>query len=126
MTNPMTPERLREIAETIEVFAEKADIQDDPLYEIDDLRAWADDVAEMQAWADAVSRVDSRLLPGGLRLYLWPNHQPDWTLGVAFALAGDEEEARRLIRAHPDNILEPEGAPEIHDEPFGFSRYGGG
>lgn len=62
----------------------------------------------------------------GLRLYVWPEHQRDWTSGICFALAHDEAEARALIRAHPDNYMEPDGPPEIHDAPVGYSRSGGG
>ena len=65
-------------------------------------------------------------MSNGLKLFLWPEHQRDWTSGVAFALAHDETEARALIRAHPDNYQEPDGSPQVIDEPFGFSRYGGG
>lgn len=63
-----------------------------------------------------------------MKLYLWPDHQRDWTAGVCFAIAEDEGQARDLIRQHPDNYQEPSGSPEVHelDEPFGFSRAGGG
>lgn len=63
---------------------------------------------------------------GDLKLFLWPEHQRDWSAGVCFALAHDEAEARELIRQHPDNTQEPEGAPEVHTAPMGFSRWGGG
>lgn len=60
-----------------------------------------------------------------LKLYLWTEHQRDWSSGVCFALAHDEAEARELIRAHPDNYQEPVGSPEVIDGPFGFSKGGG-
>ena len=61
----------------------------------------------------------------GLKLFLWREHQRDYSPGVCFALAHDEAEARELIRQHPDNYQEPEGPPEVHEAPMGFSRYGG-
>lgn len=64
--------------------------------------------------------------PRGLKLFVWPEHQRDYTAGVAFALAHDEAEARRLIREHPDNYEEPSGEPIVTDQPFGYSRAGGG
>ena len=60
-----------------------------------------------------------------LKLFVWPEHQWGYSAGVCFALAHDEAEARALIRAHPDNCLEPEGPPEVHTGVYGFSRYGG-
>jgi len=32
-----------------------------------------------------------------LRLYVWDNFNPDYTEGLAFAIAGSEKEARKLI-----------------------------
>jgi len=32
-----------------------------------------------------------------LKLYVWTNFQPNWSGGLAFAIAASETEARRLI-----------------------------
>jgi hypothetical protein len=32
-----------------------------------------------------------------LKLYVWTNYSPDYTSGLAFAIAKDETEARKLI-----------------------------
>lgn len=60
-----------------------------------------------------------------MKLYVWPEFQRDYSSGVAFALARDEAEARRLIREHPDCYEEPTGDPIVTDQPFGFARSGG-
>lgn len=83
----------------------------------------------------------------GLRLYVWRDVFRDYTEGVAFALAHDEEEARGLVfdsiewssaeayrawRDDPDHdeythpFYELAPAPEVHDAPFGFHVTGGG
>ncbi len=50
-----------------------------------------------------------------VQLYVWTDFCPDYTSGIAFALAHDEEEARTLIRcAHGDEPGEW-GSLTVHD-----------
>lgn len=82
----------------------------------------------------------------GLHLYVWKDVFRDYTPGIAFALAHNEDEARMLIlasmdygdaeaywawRNDPEKLweypyAELREAPEVHDEPFGIKIYGGG
>lgn len=85
-----------------------------------------------------------------LKLFVWENVLRDYTAGIAFALAHDADEARRLIVAQEyrpgeardqilsgarsiyDEELQPSIAPElkaepkVFDAPVGFALRGGG
>lgn len=67
-----------------------------------------------------------------MQLYVWTHFAPDWSEGVAFALAETIEEARALIMLSITETsrerLTPELASDpdiITGEPFGFSLEGG-
>ena len=65
---------------------------------------------------------------GVLRVYVWPWWAPDWTNGLAFAVACSENEAREMIIK--ENTFDPPtwGPCQVFDivEKPAFCVYGGG
>jgi hypothetical protein len=80
---------------------------------------------------------------GDLKLYVWDEVLCDYTCGIIFALARDENEARNQVK---QNICETYGYkgercdeywerstenremvsdPDVYDEPVGFAVWGG-
>lgn len=65
------------------------------------------------------------------KLFVWQDVFCDWTSGLAFAIAQDAEEARRVITAQmgykevPGDLAKP---PEVFEltGPVGFGIWGGG
>jgi len=62
-----------------------------------------------------------------LSLYVWTQFCPDYTDGLAFAIAETEEHARQLVT---DQLTwEPSDWGKVqvlpHDQPIGFGSYGG-
>lgn len=66
-----------------------------------------------------------------LKLFVWHNCLRDYTDGVMFALAYNEEEAREVIRENggrgmasvEQDLL---ATPTVYEEPVGHFVYGGG
>lgn len=50
----------------------------------------------------------------GLKLFVWPEFQPDYSKGLAFAIAESEEEAKNLIYEQTD--IEYEEGSEFYPE----------
>lgn len=65
-----------------------------------------------------------------MKLYLWQDVLCDYTSGCAFAIAESKEEAILLVAGYSGYILDELLAGECEerelDQPFGFSRGGGG
>lgn len=63
-----------------------------------------------------------------LKLYVFNHFSPDYTSGLAFAIAHDEVEARELIEKDRGFPVYDWGALSIHDlnTPFGTGVSGGG
>jgi hypothetical protein len=63
-----------------------------------------------------------------LRLYVWPQFSPDYTAGLAFAIATTEEQARQAIEQRLGFTPADWGPVEIHDatDPVAYARTGGG
>ena len=67
-----------------------------------------------------------------LKLFVWYNVRPDYTSGIAFALAHTVEQARKQIKKHSEdwewNSYKGEiaDAPTVYTRPFGFWMSGGG
>jgi len=62
-----------------------------------------------------------------LKLYVWTGFAPDWTDGLAFAIAKTEKEARKLIIAEYGMSTYDWGDLEIRDlkEPCAYFVTGG-
>ena len=62
-----------------------------------------------------------------LRLYVWPECAPDYTHGLAFAIATSEDEAVEMITQRMGWDPEEWGPLEMHpvDSPIGFGESGG-
>lgn len=63
-----------------------------------------------------------------LQLFVWTKYSPDYSGGLAFAIARDEAEARRLVIAANYGIDAADwGDLEVHDlkTPIGYSVTGG-
>lgn len=64
-----------------------------------------------------------------LRLFVWEGVLNDYSAGIMFALAHDEDEARRLVREasanSPSVVDDSEKKPDVYDAPRGFYLYGG-
>ena len=69
-----------------------------------------------------------------LKLYVWPEFQRDYAAGLAFAIAHDSDEARRLIAGaylpgfSPEDLYSLAANPEVFElnVPIAFARAGGG
>lgn len=69
-----------------------------------------------------------------LKLYVWTEFQRDYTLGLAFAIAHDSEEARRLVAGAYLSGFSPEDLDSLAARPLvfeldttiAFARTGGG
>ena len=73
-----------------------------------------------------------------MKLYVWEEVLNDWTEGIAFALAGSLEEAKKLIADSynknfgwtgddykiPSFLNDQE--PKVYDTPIGYTIWGGG
>jgi len=62
------------------------------------------------------------------KLYVWTGFEPDYTEGLAFAIAGDEDEARELVALKFGWPSITWGNLTIHNlnKPVGFCVSGGG
>lgn len=63
-----------------------------------------------------------------LKLFVWTDFSPDWTSGLAFAIAKDEEEAKKLVRGEHGIVSDREwGSLEVHElnSPIAFAVTGG-
>ena len=66
----------------------------------------------------------------GLKLFVWEDVLSDWTSGIAFALAHNEEEALKLrARQLGESVDETKNRqwqkPLIYEDPVGYAIYGG-
>ena len=65
-----------------------------------------------------------------MKLYVWEGVLTDYTDGIMFALANNEDEARKLILDTRDwdcrVETDLEATPDVYDSPVGFSLAGGG
>jgi adenosine/AMP kinase len=63
-----------------------------------------------------------------MNLYVWADFEPDYTPGLAFALAETEAEARRLVQAKCDEgLVRNWGEVQVHPvAKIAFVVYGGG
>lgn len=63
-----------------------------------------------------------------LRLFVWEDVLCDYTCGIAFALAYDVDEARRLVVASDRyaTASDIEAEPKVYDAPVGYAIHGGG
>ena len=63
-----------------------------------------------------------------LKLFIWTDFCPDWTSGLAFAIAADEEEARGLISQECGGAPVAWGNLEVRELDYRVARYvrGGG
>ena len=63
-----------------------------------------------------------------MKLYLWENHRRDYSFGLAFAIAKDEVEARKLIEKKVGYEIQDWGDLSIHplNKKIGRSVCGGG
>ena len=63
-----------------------------------------------------------------MQLYVWTDFSPDYTSGLAFALAKSEDEARALIIHEYGFTPSDWGTLKVHDlnTPFGQAVSGGG
>ena len=61
-----------------------------------------------------------------MKLYLWPNFNPDYFDGTAFAIAHDLPEAMKMIQEQYSYVLTQWGDVETHtlDEPFCYAVSG--
>lgn len=64
---------------------------------------------------------------GKLKLYVWTGFSPDYSDGLAFAIAASEEDAKKLIEDQ-DGEVYTWGDLHVHDlnEPVAYSEAGGG
>jgi hypothetical protein len=62
-----------------------------------------------------------------LKLFVWPEWAPDWDDGLAFAIAANEEDARKMI-IEKEYDTSSWGPCEVHslDNPIAFACPGGG
>lgn len=61
-----------------------------------------------------------------LRLYVWTNYSPDYTDGLAFAIARDEIEARKLVTKARGNEPFQWGTLTVHElGPVAYEQSGG-
>lgn len=60
-----------------------------------------------------------------LRLYIWPNFAPDYTGGLAFAIAESEEEAKEMIEKKSGYHYKPTawGKVEVKTMTIKLARY---
>jgi hypothetical protein len=66
-----------------------------------------------------------------LKLFVWQDVLVDWTSGIIFALAENENQAREMVVANYSGTTEivcreMGKPPEVYDEPVGFALWGGG
>ena len=63
-----------------------------------------------------------------MKLFVWTGFSPDWTDGLAFAIAKTEKEARKLVIAEYGMDAFDWGELEIKDlnEPWAYAVSGGG
>jgi len=66
-----------------------------------------------------------------LKLFVWKDVLMDWSKGVAFALAENLEEAKKLLRKElpfsvDDFEREFTKEPEVYESPMAFALWGGG
>ena len=63
-----------------------------------------------------------------LSLYVWKKFSPDYTTGLAFAIAKNESQARELVIAALECEPYKWGPCEVHqiDKPIAAAVYGGG
>ena len=58
--------------------------------------------------------MESSMPKGKLRLFVWTHFSPDYTSGLAFAIACDEADARKMIQAEPGYSPSDWGDLTIH------------
>ena len=76
---------------------------------------------------------------GDMKLYVWEDVLYDYTAGIVFAIAHDEEEARRVVAEEAGEPVNPDvdtyapvmrdirfAPPDVYDSPTGFYLFGGG
>lgn len=63
-----------------------------------------------------------------MKLFVFPEFQPDWWTGLAFAIAENESDARKLIQDNYGSEVYEWGVMEVHElnAPIGFGVSGGG
>jgi hypothetical protein len=67
-----------------------------------------------------------------LKLYVWEGVLTDYSSGIAFALAHNVKEARKLVLqawVNPDDKVfqkELQAKPKVHRAPAGYAQSGGG
>jgi hypothetical protein len=63
-----------------------------------------------------------------LKLFVWDSFSPDWSSGLAFAIASSEEKAKKIIIKKLGHVPYEWGDVEVYslNKSIGFGRHGGG